>query len=728
MGTIRIASQQASPATTFYLEADLIQIDAPNRRWLVRFFLRAINGPGGSTASRYLGAGVQLGRTNGNEFGRHSGNPFLPGGLPNGATRWNDGPWDVWIGANSDGYWSGASTTYPLQMGLQYGNINTQLGGSIELPRIGTVPPPPNPLPTTPDQITATTMRYQFGSAGDGGANIVRWEYQYSTSPTFATGNSAVFASNGTSIVTDLMPSTTYYLRSRGVNTIGNGNWSAIRSGTTVAASAPGLLVSPALDGRSAQVALTPPPDMPNPSGYRLEYRLVGGTTTVVAVTTSPLVVSPLSPGATYEWRAAAQSGTYTGPFTAWGAYIQPNTNTNPGDFFDGSTPARADITYSWVAVSGSSMSRARAQNVRGWGIFASGSAVSGGQGAVYRVTGGRSQTFAARIDFWVDAVAPGFHAGIAFDAASAFPALQNAVYDGLIHVQLPARSQRLAAMFVWVNAAGVEVGRNVGPDVLVGANVTTWTPLQATGTPPPSAVRGALRVIDVAGPGWAVWRGGDSMLLDDAITPFTKYYFDGNTPDTAQWDYVWEGAVNASPSMRVASTTSGDSPLIDPDCPPVPAPPRPPAIPDSCIEDETTQWRRFWQEIPAIYVPVWIDTVPILRIHTATAVRLVRVRYYPNPFGRPLSDLESDSFCAEQIISFIPGDTIFTLDGVTERAWAEVAGSSNTLAADHLLRGDSSLWPLLGCGVGYYITVDVPTDTPANAVDIEYSLVQRYS
>lgn len=726
MGTVRIQSQQSSPATTFYLEADLMQIDAPNRRWLVRFYLRAMNGPGGSTASRYLGPGVQVGRFNGNEFGRHSGNPFLVGGLANGQTRWHDGPWDVWIGANSDGYWSGNSVDMPLQMGLQYGNINTQAGGSIYLPRIGTVPPPPNPLVTTPDQITATTMRYQFNSAGDGGANLLRWEYQYSTSPTFASGNSAVFASNGTSIVTDLVPLTTYYFRSRGVNTIGTGDWSVIRSGTTTAAGAPGLMVSPALDGGSALVAITPPPEMPNPTSYILEFRLVGGTTTTRTVTASPYTVSPLTPGASYEWRAAAVSGAYTGPFTGWSTYIQPNTNTNPGDYFDGATAARPDLTYSWLGTANSSMSRAMAQYVRGWGLFTSGNAVSGGQGQVYRVTGGRSQAFAARIDFWVDATAAGFHAGIAYDAASSFPAISNAVYQGLIHVQLPRRSQRLAAMFVWLNGAGNEIARSVGDSILVTPSTVDWTPLRATGTPPPGAVRGALRVIDVEGVGWEVWRGGDTMLLDDAITPFARYYFDGNTPDTDAWNYLWAGAVNASPSYRENSTEAAPSPLIDPDCPPVPAPPRPPVIVDSCVEVETTQWRRFWQEIPAIYVPEWIDTVPTLRIKTSTPVRLVRVRYYPNPFGRELADLEVDGFCSEQTISFIPGDTIFTLDGITQRAWAEVAGGGS-LAADSLLRTDNSVWPLIGCGIGYYVTVDVPTDTPTNAVDLEYSLAQRY-
>lgn len=724
MATNRITSSQSSPSVTFYLDADVVSVDTVNRRWLVRFYLRMSKGSG----SFYGGAGAQAAFWNGttNVAGSYSANPFLP----SGSTGWTQGPFDVWVPANAQGYWTGTQTVLPIAMGLSYGNVNTYPTGSITLGRLGTIPPAPSPLPGTPDQITATTMRYMFSSNGDGGSPMVRFEYQYSTSPTFASGNSAILSQgfSGIAPITGLTPLTTYYFRSRAVNGIGNSAWSTITSGTTLAATAPGMLVTPTLDGLSANVALTPPPDMPNPTKYRLERRVQGTTTvTGIDVLSSPVEVTNLVPGTTYEWRAAAVSGSYTGPFTAWTAVQQPNTNTNPGDYFDGSTPSRTDSTFAWNGTANNSTSRAIGKAVTGWGTFASGSSVSGGTGVVYRVTGGRSQQFAARVDFFTPTAVAGFHAGTAFDAGSTFLALQGATYDGLVHVRLPARSQRLAAMLVWVNGAGVEVGRAIGDPVVVAPSSNQWTPLRVAGQPPITATRGAIRVIDVAGTGWSTWKSGDSMLLDDAITPFADYYFDGNTPDTAQYDYQWEGAVNASPSKRLMSTAPAPNPLIDPDCPPVPAPPRPPGIPDSCLEDDITEWRRFWQEIPAIYVPTWVDTVPILKVETSTAVRLVRVRYYPNPFGRPLSSLEPDSFCAEQIISYIPGDAIFTLDGVSQRAFAEMEGSSQTLAADHLLRGDSNLWPVLGCGISYYVAVDVPTDTPTNALTLGYSLVQRY-
>lgn len=600
------------------------------------------------------------------------------------------------------------------------------LSGSIN---VATVPPPPIPSASTPDQITATSMRYQFVSGGTGGSPIIRFEYQYSTSPTFASGNSAVMTASmsGTEIIQNLAQTTTYYIRSRTVNAVGTSAWSTTKSGTTLTSTAPGLAVTPSVDGQSSTVAITPPPEMPSPSSYTLEYRPVGGGTTTLTGVSSPRVISPLTPGTTYEYRAAAVSGSVTSPFTAWTSLTQPNPNTSPGSYFDGSTAAKTDVTYSWAGTANNSLSRANGKAVAGWGTFASGNATSGGNGVVYRVTGGRSQAFAARVDFWAPTTAAGFHAGTSTALGSGFPVSQGGVYDGLIHVRLLSRSQRVAAMFVWVNDANTVLGTSVGDDILVQSSSTDWAPLRITASPPAGATRGALRVVDVVGDGWSLWAAGDTMLLDDAITPFNEYYFDGNTPDTATKVYVWDGAENASASRELVSLLPAPNPLIDPDCPPVPSPPRPPFIDDSCVEDDVTEWRRFSQEIQPNFIHSWLDSIPILRITTNAAARLVRVRYYPNPFDRPLTQLEADSFCAEQIISYIPGDTIFTLDGVSQRVYAEVAGSSSTISADHLLRSDTNIWPALGCGIGYYVTVDVPSDTPVNALSIDYSLVHRY-
>lgn len=79
--------------------------------------------------------------------------------------------------------------------------------------------------------------------------------------------------------------------------------------------------------------------------------------------------------------------------------------------------------------------------------------------------------------------------------------------------------------------------------------------------------------------------------------------------------------------------------PIVDPDCPPIPAPPRPPLIPTSCVTPETA-WRRYWLEIPAEQVSAWSVTSPKVVINSGNqALRQVRVRAYPNPFNRDVDD-----------------------------------------------------------------------------------------
>jgi hypothetical protein len=72
---------------------------------------------------------------------------------------------------------------------------------------------------------------------------------------------------------------------------------------------------------------------------------------------------------------------------------------------------------------------------------------------------------------------------------------------------------------------------------------------------------------------------------------------------------------------------------IIDPDCPPVPAPPLPPAVPNACVTTETV-WQRYWLTIPAESVSAWSKTATQVTIRSGIEpIRQVRVRAYPNPF-----------------------------------------------------------------------------------------------
>lgn len=106
-------------------------------------------------------------------------------------------------------------------------------GGATVYASIFRATVPPSPTPYSPDQATPTSLRFRFQSRGDGGSPVTSWAYQYSTTANFSSGNSAVIASTGTSIVTGLNPATTYYFRARGQNAKGVGPWSAAMAGTT---------------------------------------------------------------------------------------------------------------------------------------------------------------------------------------------------------------------------------------------------------------------------------------------------------------------------------------------------------------------------------------------------------------------------------------------------------------------------------------------------------------
>lgn len=134
MGTVRISEVNSAPATTFQVEGDLLSQSIAGNYSTVRCYLVAKNGPGGSSGSSYSGAGVQYGTIAGvKEFARRTGNPFLPSGYQDGATRWRLGPYDVQVPHNADG--SRAPITFGMV--LDYGSINeTVFSAPMALPTI----------------------------------------------------------------------------------------------------------------------------------------------------------------------------------------------------------------------------------------------------------------------------------------------------------------------------------------------------------------------------------------------------------------------------------------------------------------------------------------------------------------------------------------------------------------------------------------------------------------
>lgn len=220
--TDRIGVGKTGPATDFWLEADVVGYNVAGGFATLHTYLRAANGGGGSSGSQYNGAGFQAGYVDNAEFGRVSGNPFLPGGYGQGAQRWRHGPWTVNVPMSGQ-------RNVGLSMWLNYGGVNEWYGGSVWVPW---APAAPNSVAV--DQITPTSARYRFSGNSDNGSPVTTYQAQIATNTAFTQGVQTIGTGlGGVATFTNLTPATRYYFRSRGQNGVGWGAWSNTGSGTT---------------------------------------------------------------------------------------------------------------------------------------------------------------------------------------------------------------------------------------------------------------------------------------------------------------------------------------------------------------------------------------------------------------------------------------------------------------------------------------------------------------
>lgn len=523
---------------------------------------------------------------------------------------------------------------------------------------------------------------------------------------------------------------------------IGNkgGTASAVRTITlTSIPTAPtDLNVVPTSDGLQATVSWTAPLDSgvgitgyeiqrtpTSPSGPAVLYSTTGtGTSTVI---------TDLSPGVTNSWQVRAVTSQGSGPWSEVVSVRQPSSTPSPGDYFDGSTAATVDATFAWEGTAHASPSVARAVSALGWTFSV---AASFGAAVESRVAAGlfgapgvipSPTAYAYKIAITQNTTGPGFRAGTSFTPTFSGPILPNKPYVGSVWVK-PSKPLRVAPMIVWGNEASVSVGEQQGSpvDLLPGVWTRIVTPAL---TAPATATRAGVYLIVVTGS--QLLLAGDEILMDGAMLTLGSAlpYFDGSFIPANGFDYVWSGTADQSTSQRLpyVPTTLTD-PLRDPDCPPPPAPPRPPLLLDDCIPEITT-WRRYWIDIPADATSDWLTSVPTIRItsggYNAAAVRIL---LFENPFNRAPSPVWLSDPCTYLVLGFMPASSRFTVDGISERVWAEVRGGA-PIPADRLLygvQGGPPLWPELSCSIPYLAAVDVPESMPVGNLSFEVDLTKR--
>lgn len=167
--------------------------------------------------------------------------------------------------------------------------------------------------------------------------------------------------------------------------------------------------------------------------------------------------------------------------------------------------------------------------------------------------------------------------------------------------------------------------------------------------------------------------------------------------------------------------------PVYDPSCPALVPPPAPPGMPVQGCYVPPLNWKRRQFTIPEEYIPLWAEAVPQIRVHAAKAeVRNLRLRFYADVDGD--GDITDDpcSYCGDIVISYVPLGQTLVMDGSDELVYVEAQGTGRRRADSLVFATDGSpfTWPVLSCGFGYIVTVDLEQSAPVPAVD--FSLYPR--
>lgn len=155
---------------------------------------------------------------------------------------------------------------------------------------------------------------------------------------------------------------------------------------------------------------------------------------------------------------------------------------------------------------------------------------------------------------------------------------------------------------------------------------------------------------------------------------------------------------------------------LIDPNCPPPMKPPRPPAIKNPCT---CAPWAPASGcfDIDALDIPDHADGIPIITIRSgADELKHVSIRVYQNPLGLAPEELDPCAACGAVLVSRIPPNSVFIMDGTDRSVTVICPGNAPTDASPLLAQAGGRLpfeWPEIACGtITYTVCVEVDADT----------------
>lgn len=185
--------------------------------------------------------------------------------------------------------------------------------------------------------------------------------------------------------------------------------------------------------------------------------------------------------------------------------------------------------------------------------------------------------------------------------------------------------------------------------------------------------------------------------------------------------DAVWEQCQQLQESQDCLNDPN--SPL--PDCEPVPVPPFPVPPRDACYPGGHYDGAiRTMIRIPPAMVARWLDKVPVIQISTgARPLRRLTMRWWSNPLNAPAGpDRDPCLVCSQWSVAYLPEQSIFTMDGRTQRMSVVCRGTSVQRPTLYGPDGRPMGWPVLECSSAMVLELIIDSRWPA-APDLDMSV-----